>query len=474
VNEELIARIVPELRRELGGLHLREIFQLTGMQFAIAFEGGFFKLLFIAIEPRDPRTYMIKRRVRDLKKVKQNPSKFAIDAEKALSGKQLYEISKYEGDRIVEFGFRSDEIKFLVAQLTGKSSNLFLLDEKRIITAAARKPTDEQSIGIKYSPPTRTIEQNDSASNFPPSVGSASLSEALDSYYLGRDEKERFDALAGAARKKRRTARERLLRLIRNLEADLEQHGDAEKWKRYGDLLLANQAQADRQGGSFVVGDLYDEAAPLIEIEADENDSISEAAQRYFRKYSKARNAAAEVAARIQTVRSQLAKAEMDLQRVEEAILDGDTAVLVAEAGIRGGSQPEKRRPKADRLPVGIRSFRSSDGFEVLVGKKATDNDLLTFRIANSRDTWMHAADYPGSHVVIRNPDRREIPQKTLSEAAQLAAFYSQGKKQVKAAVNYTEKKFVSKPKGAAPGLVRLSSFRTLLVDPIFPEALQT
>jgi predicted ribosome quality control (RQC) complex YloA/Tae2 family protein len=86
----------------------------------------------------------------------------------------------------------------------------------------------------------------------------------------------------------------------------------------------------------------------------------------------------------------------------------------------------------------------------------------------------MHAADYPGSHVVIRNPNRKEVPQRTLLEAAQLAAFYSQGKKQTKAAVNYTEKKFVNKPKRAAPGLVRLASFKTILVEPVFPNVTPT
>ncbi len=75
----------------------------------------------------------------------------------------------------------------------------------------------------------------------------------------------------------------------------------------------------------------------------------------------------------------------------------------------------------------------------------------------------------PGSHVVVRNPNRKEIPQRTLLEAAQLAAFYSQGKSQPKAAVHYTQKKFVNKPKGAAAGLVSLASFKTILVVPEFP-----
>ena len=80
------------------------------------------------------------------------------------------------------------------------------------------------------------------------------------------------------------------------------------------------------------------------------------------------------------------------------------------------------------------------------------------------------AADYPGSHVVIRNANKKEIPQRTLNEASQLAAFYSKGNKQIKAAVHYTQKKFVNKPKGSAPGLVSLSSFKTLFVEPLFPD----
>jgi predicted ribosome quality control (RQC) complex YloA/Tae2 family protein len=79
----------------------------------------------------------------------------------------------------------------------------------------------------------------------------------------------------------------------------------------------------------------------------------------------------------------------------------------------------------------------------------------------------MHAADYPGSHVVVRAKGRDEaVPHRTVVEAARLAAHFSQAGKDSKVAVNYTQRKFVSKPKGAAPGLVYVSSFRTLLVEP--------
>ncbi len=114
-----------------------------------------------------------------------------------------------------------------------------------------------------------------------------------------------------------------------------------------------------------------------------------------------------------------------------------------------------------------MRRYRSSDGYEILVGRGPRENDHLTFRLARSQDTWLHAADYPGSHVVVRNLRRGEdIPHRTLLEAAQLAARFSRAREDSKVAVNYTLRKFINKPKGAAPGLVYLSSFKTLLVEP--------
>ena len=115
----------------------------------------------------------------------------------------------------------------------------------------------------------------------------------------------------------------------------------------------------------------------------------------------------------------------------------------------------------------GARRYRSSDGYEILVGRAARDNEHLTFRVARSEDLWLHAADYPGSHVVVRKRAReQDVPHRTLVEAAELAAHFSQARKDAKVAVHYTPRKFVSKIKGGAPGLVRLASFRTLLVEP--------
>jgi predicted ribosome quality control (RQC) complex YloA/Tae2 family protein len=117
----------------------------------------------------------------------------------------------------------------------------------------------------------------------------------------------------------------------------------------------------------------------------------------------------------------------------------------------------------------GARSYRTGEGYELLVGRTDRDNDHITLRVAKSFDLWFHVADYPGSHVILRNPKRQPVPQGSIIEAAQLAAKFSQAREDTRVAVNYCERKFVTKPKGFAPGQVRLSSFKTVIVAPREP-----
>ena len=162
-----------------------------------------------------------------------------------------------------------------------------------------------------------------------------------------------------------------------------------------------------------------------------------------------------------------ISDAEMRIAAIDAAVDSGDIAFI---EGLIGPPKPPPRpiskKRKAEAAFKGSRTFISYDGFEILVGKKAADNDFLTFRVARSLETWLHAADYPGSHVIIRNPQKTTVPDRTLVEAAEIAAFYSDAREQAKAAVNYTLRKFVNKPKKGAPGLVSLSSHRTLMVKP--------
>jgi predicted ribosome quality control (RQC) complex YloA/Tae2 family protein len=361
----------------------------------------------------------------------------------------------------------------LVAQLTGRSANLFLLDENgRIVESLRDTKGPGQIPGDVYSPPSREPSDRPTEMSGPIEAHEGeTLSQRLDEMYLAAEHNARIRSLANAARTKLRRQITKLERLNKKLDADAAGHGDAEKWKKYGDLLLANVGTAKRRGPNFAVVDYYDESMPEVEVEADENASVTEAAETYFKRYTKARNSVEEIAKRRAEVEAELKQLTARSERLEKAIGEGDEAAIAEFAGDKKPEISQRSRGGTSvETNAFARSFISSDGFEILVGKKAKDNDHLSFKIAKSLDLWMHAADYPGSHVVIRNPNRQEVPNRTLLEAAQLAAFYSQGRTQTKAAVHYTQKKFVNKPRGAAPGLVSLASFKTILVEPRVPD----
>lgn len=323
---------------------------------------------------------------------------------------------------------------------------------------------------MHYNPPVRPNSPAPRSDNeeFP---AGPSISESLDEFYLEQDSERRFKTLADSARRKIDQEISKRKKLVRRLNEDLAGHGDAERWKRFGDLILANLSTAKRDGDKIVVTDYFDENTPEVAIDSDRNLGLTESAEKFFKRYTKARNAAGEIAKRLDTVALEIENLEAERIRIENAIAERDEDIL--KPAERSEQQKQKEK-KAGGSFSGARIFTSSEGYEILVGKKAKDNDHLTFKIAKSLDLWLHAADYPGSHVVVRNPNRRELPHTTLLEAAQLAAFYSTARAQPKVAVHYTQKKFVNKPKGAAPGLVSLASFKTILVEPQVPESVES
>ncbi len=299
----------------------------------------------------------------------------------------------------------------------------------------------------------------------------ASVNEAADHYFALLNERRKFLALKqkisshlSSQLKKRRS-------LAGNLKRELAGFSNGELHQRYGELLLANLHQATKTGGNFLVVDFYDEAQQRIEIPSANKPSAREAAEHYFKLARKARHGLETINQRLPQVENEIAQLEEQLARLATIFRFDELNPLAAQFKLAGTGQPEKKsaqpakKPKEEKIS-GVRRYRSSDGYEILVGRTDRDNDHLTFRIAKSFDLWFHAADYPGSHVALRNPQRKPVPPRSITEAAQLAAKFSQAPGGARVAVNYCERKFVTKMKGFAPGQVRLSSFKTVMVEP--------
>lgn len=466
MHQQTIEQIVFEISGQITGRFLGKIFQLSPYSLAIDF-GLKQAYLFVSVEPAAPRLYLIKRRFRDLEKQSITPSPFVQAMRNTLGGSTLHSIDKDASERVVRLTFsHREDVKTLVAQLTGRSANLYLLDQNGYITHALRTPQGPgQQVGETYEPPAAQAKPAQQESPFNQAHFST-FSEAADAFYLQREAAESFSSRANAllAKIKKELAQNR--KLQNNLAKDLRTHGEPKQHKRKGDLLLANIATARRSGNKVLVTDYYADGTPEIEIEIDENVTLQDEAARYFSLYTKAKRAISEIAKRQEQVAKNISQLEERKAELDRIISASDEAALAQLEGPRSTTKGAKTKKKSlDTMP-GVRVYRSSDGYEILVGRTARVNDQLTFRVARPHDLWLHAADYPGSHVIIRNPSRKEIPHRTIIEAAQIAAKFSQAGDDSKVSVHYSQRKFLSKPKGAAAGLVRMSSFRTATVQP--------
>ena len=487
MNDQLLAAVVDELAPELRGRAFGKVWQLGRAALAVDFRLSDGRYLFASVEPHAPRLHLITRRVRDLERESLPPSGFALALRKHVGGASLRAVTKDAGERVVRFSFEASDaagralVWTLVAQLTGRSANLLLVDGEGRVADTLRPPRgDGQQIGESYRTPPHSPGER--AANEAATVERGtfrSLNAAVEEFYRRLESERSFRERVGAQLARVRREIERRRKLERNLEADMRAHGDAGEHRRAGDLLLANVSTAEREGGRVRLTDYFAEGAPTVELEIDEHATLPEEAARRFASYARAKRAAQEIERRGAELRAELSALEAERAELERIAAEQDEAALgafeqsrpksrtVQQARGERGARPRKSLKDSAATFAGARRYRSSDGYEILVGRASKDNDQLTFKVARSHDLWLHAADYPGSHVVVRARGRDDaIPHRTVIEAAQLAAQFSQAKRDAKVAVNYTPRKFVSKPKGAAPGLVRLSSFRTLLVEP--------
>ena len=186
-----------------------------------------------------------------------------------------------------------------------------------------------------------------------------------------------------------------------------------------------------------------------------------ENAQRYFGRYKKAKSAAGEIPALLQ--RAELEKRYLDQLETDLDLAANRPEIQEVEAYLAeaGYIREKRRRRKVGRSqPLAV---NSKDGLVILVGKNSRQNEEVTFRRAAPDDLWLHVRGAPGAHVIVKTGGR-EVPEATLRQAAQLAAYYSQARDSAHVDVAYTERRYVRSIKGAGPGLVTYSREKTIRV----------
>ena len=295
-----------------------------------------------------------------------------------------------------------------------------------------------------------------------------SPSELIDSFFAERATASRVKQRSDNLLKTIMNIYERVSRKLEAQKQELRDCADKERLRLMGDILNANLWRAEKGMSEIACEDYVNGGETVIKL--DVRLTPAQNAQKFYTEYKKLDTAEKMLTKFIAQGEKELAyidsvfdaASRVGSEAGSESALFEIKQELIATGYIR--SAKTEKNAKAPKAAPPLK-FRSSDGFEILVGRNNIQNDKLTLKTALPDDMWLHTQNIPGSHVIIR-ADGGNIPDNTIVEAAQLAATCSKGRNGTKIPVDYTLARYVKKPNGAKPGMVIFTNNKTILVDP--------
>ena len=291
------------------------------------------------------------------------------------------------------------------------------------------------------------------------------FSTLLDSFFTLRDQREMQRRKAQNLQKSTKSAHDRALRKLSARREELLKAENREILRKRGDLVTANLYRMKKGDHLLECEDYYEDGSPLIKIPLDPLKTPQQNAARFYRDYNKAKTAETYLCDLIEKGEREVDYLASVLDAVSRTENERDLAEIRRELTETGFLRAQKNAKKEKIKQNAPMRFLSTTGMEILVGKNNTQNDLLTTKLARRTDIWLHIQKLHGSHVIISCNDA--VPdEQTLSEAAGLAAFFSQGRDSGKLPVDYTQVRYVKKPSGSMPGAVIYTDYKTIIASP--------
>lgn len=288
--------------------------------------------------------------------------------------------------------------------------------------------------------------------------------EMFDRYYFGKDERDRIRQQFYDIERFIRQEHEKNLKKCEKLQQELINSEKADQYKQLGDLILANLYQLSKGKTAIRVQNFYSPTLEEVTIPLEPMLTPSENAQKYFQKYTKAKNA-------VNYIIDQIDKAEKETAYFETLMLQMETATLKdayeikEELELAGYLRKKQSKKRKGSSKPNIEKYLSPDGVEIFVGKNNLQNDYLTHKFARRHEWWFHAKDMPGSHVLVRS-EADELSEATIRAAAQLASYFSKGRLSSSVPIDYTRVRHVKKVPAAHLGFVTYENQKTIYIDP--------
>lgn len=289
-----------------------------------------------------------------------------------------------------------------------------------------------------------------------------SVSAVLEHFYAARDTYTRIRQKSVDLRKIVSTALERNHKKYQLQLKQLQDTEKRDKYKVYGELI--NTYGYSLEEGAKTLEALNYYTNEMIKIPLDTQLSPKENAKKYFEKYSKLKRTNEALSELIVETKAEIEHLESIATSLDIA-LNEDDLVQIKEELTEYGYIRRRGHEKKQKVKSRPFHYRSSDGFDIYIGKNNYQNEEITFKLANGGDWWFHAKKIPGSHVIVKT-NGEELPDRTFEEAAMLAGYYSQGREAEKIEIDYLQRKNVKKPNGSAPGFVVYYTNYSMAIHP--------
>ena len=292
-----------------------------------------------------------------------------------------------------------------------------------------------------------------------------SFARLLDMYYTVRDRKDAMRQKSQAVRKTVQNLCTRLTRKLAIQEKELAATYDRERLRQLGDIVTANIHKIIKGQTVVQCEDFYDEDMSLIDIPISPILSPQQNAAKFYKDYARMKNAEKELTHQIELGETELHYLKSVLDELSRAQTDAELEEIKRELQDGGYLRAESGRKKLKQGKLQPMRFESTDGYPIYVGRNNRQNDELTFRLARKDDIWCHASKIHGAHVII-SCGGAQPPDNTITQAAQLAAYYSEATGGQNISVDVTPVKQVKKILGGKPGMVIYHTYKTVIVNP--------
>jgi len=476
---QILSSVIDELSNLITGARVERVYEGTGRALYVLLRRDR-KHYYLLLSPDRsmPRLHLVTEKPAAVA----SPRGFSLYLRSHATGAVITKVSLLNRDRVAEIRFSRQGTGYcLLFELTGPAANIIITDESLKILAVYYPISLGDSVkrpmlpGIQYVPLEKRSSQahsgipgaslRDDQGPNPEQAGSPGANREAELFFDRRIQDRYFDSYRTRLRSLVKKTLVKTERRIEALTVDLKAAGQAEEYRKAGDIILANLHQLERGREQ---AELKGHDGETILLRLDPKRSPTGNAELYFKKYKKAKTGKEIITTRLKQAVDEASRLRSFLSGLEEA--DASEALvrihsdLVADGYLPGEAKKESKQ-RSSPAPAPFRKIECQ-GWDILVGKSAAGNDYLTTKIARPKDLWLHAEGMPGSHVLIKNPEGRDIPPAVFARAASLAAFHSKGKAAGKVAVTYTLAGQVKKPKGAKPGLVTLRERKTIMAIP--------